>query len=355
MPGDPPPTRVLIVRLSALGDCVHVLPALDALRRGLGREAHLAWLVEEKAASLLDGHPQLDRVHVLPRRALLALVRLRRPVLSLGELGGFFRDLRRERFEVALDFHSNLRSSIAVLASGARRRYGFGRGHCYERTYLFRNRNVIPRSARLHKVEKNFEIVRALGIDPAGARARVAVPEAARERAARFAGGAFGTAAARVVAFHPGASGHVAGKMWPVEAYAALARELGREGMRVLVTWGPGERRLAERIAAAAVAAGAPEGAVVLAPETASLQELSALYERCAAVVGSDTGPVHLAAALGAPVVGLYAPKDPAIYGPWSSRTGRLCEVVYRPRIGEITPADVRAALARAWSEVPSK
>lgn len=341
----PQPLRLLIVRLSALGDCVHVLPALDALRRGLGREARIGWLIEERAASLIAGHPQLDAVHVLPRKAAQALLKLKNPLLSLRALGGFFRDLRAEGYETAVDFHSNLRSSLAVLASGARERYGYAKGFCYDQSYLFRNRNFTPTVPVQHRVEKHLGLVSAVGVDPVGARAIVPVAEDARARAVAWLRERF-PERPRVIAFHPGASSHTANKQWPTVAYAALAWELGSEGARAVVTWGPGERPLAEEIVAKAAALGTE---VVLGPETRSLQDLAALYASSAAVVGSDTGPVHLAAALGTPVVGLYAPKDPQVYAPWSSRTNRRAEVVYKPEgIEKITPAEVRAALRRA-------
>src|SRR5207237_6088646 len=128
------PPRLLLVRLSALGDCVHVLPALDALRTTFGPRAHIAWLVEEKAAALLDGHEQIDRVHVLPRIAVAGLLRRFRPVAAARLLGRFLGGLRRERFDATIDFQGNIRSGLAARAIGAPLRIGFGRGHCREKS-----------------------------------------------------------------------------------------------------------------------------------------------------------------------------------------------------------------------------
>ena len=320
------PRRVLLVRLSALGDCVHVLPALDALRRGLGPDAHLAWLVEEKAASLLAGHPQLDEVHVLPRAATSALLKARRPLAAAGALGRFFAGLRERRFDATIDFQGNLRSSLAALATGARLRVGFGRGACKEGSWVLRNLNVVPRRPRMHKVEKDLELVAALGVDTSSARPALALPAAARAKAAAFFGARFGAGEA-VVALHPGVSKFGSFKQWAPGRYAKVADALARaRGVRALVTWGPGERALAEQVAART----GPDTRAVVAPETASILELAALYERCAAVVGCDTGPVHLAAALGVPVVGLYGPKDPAVYAPWSGALGRPADAVWK-------------------------
>jgi 3-deoxy-D-manno-octulosonic-acid transferase/heptosyltransferase-1 len=320
------PRRVLLVRLSALGDCVHVLPALDALRRGLGPQAHLAWLVEEKAASLLAGHPELDRVLVLPRAAATELVRARRPIAALRRLSGFLGELRAERFDATIDFQGNLRSGLAALATGARLRVGFARGYCKESSHLLRNRNVAPASRRMHKVEKNLALVAALGIDTKEARPHLRLPGEARTRAAALFAEQF-PGHGPVVALHPGVSRFASFTQWAPERYAAVADALARgRAARSLVTWGPGERPLAEAV----VAAAAPETGAVVAPETASILELAAIYERCAAVVGCDTGPVHLAAALGVPVVSLYGPKDPAIYAPWSAREQRAADAIWK-------------------------
>jgi ADP-heptose:LPS heptosyltransferase len=115
-------------------------------------------------------------------------------------------------------------------------------------------------------------------------------------------------------------------KQWEPERFGRTASRLAKEhGARCIVTWGPGERALAERVVAAS------QGAAQLCPETGSILDLAALYEACDLVIGVDTGPLHLAAALGVPVVGLYGPKDPAIYAPWDARTGAAASVVRRP------------------------
>lgn len=314
-------SRILIVRLSALGDVVHALPLLDALRRA-HPDAHIGWLVEEGAASLLMGHPQLDRVWVAPRAEATALLRRGRLLAAAGLVLRFLRELRAARYEVSVDPQCNARSSTLAWCSGARRRIGFAPPYTKEwAAWLFTER-VRPSSDRLHKVERNLELLRPLGIDPAGARVRLVVPEAARaaarERLARFGHPR--------VALHPGVSGFGAIKRWETARFAATARRLaGEEGACCLVTWGPGEQALAEEVVAAS------DGAAVLAPATASLQELAALYELCDLVIAGDTGPLHLAAGLGTPVVGLYGPKDPEIYGPWNGPRGERARAVRRP------------------------
>jgi len=315
------PRRILIVRLSALGDVVHALPLLDALRRAHPR-AHIGWLVEEKAASLLADHPQLDRVWVVPRWEAAGLLRRRRPAAALGVLARFVRELRAARYEIAIDVQSNGRSSALALLSGARRRIAFSREFAKEWGSWLATDRVRPTDVGLHKVARNLELLRPLGVDARGARPQLPLPEAALARA-RERTASLGRPR---VALHPGVSGFGAIKQWDPVRFARTAKRLADEhGASCLVTWGPGERELALRVVDAS------EGAARLAEPTASILELAALYTHCDLVVGGDTGPVHLAAALGVPVLGLYGPKDPEVYGPWDGRTGRRARAVRRP------------------------
>ncbi len=349
--------RILIVRLSALGDVVHALPVLDALRRARP-DAQIGWLVEERHASVLEGHPQLDCIFVWSRRELSVLLRRGRVLAALRLALRRLRELRAARFDVSIDAQCNLRSSLLAWLSGAPRRIGFAPPYTKEKAHwLMTDRVAVPLGGQL-KVERNLALLAPFGIDTRGARPRLAIPEAARVGARAFRGSLRAT---ELVALHPGVSGFGAIKQWAPERFAGVARRLSAErGALCLVTWGPGERALAEGIVQAS------EGAAQLAPETRSLLELAALYEVCDAVVGGDTGPVHLAAALGVPVVGLYGPKDPAIYAPWDGLRGRAATTVWKHvhcspctlrRCGNVIcmPAigveDVSSALGRAMAE----
>jgi heptosyltransferase-1 len=318
----PRASRILIVRLSALGDVVHALPMLDALRRAQP-EAQIGWLVEEKAASLLAGHPQIDRLWIAPRRELVSLLRRGRVFAALRLLVAFARELRGFGYDLVIDAHSNARSSFLAFCSGAPRRIGFAHGYAKEGAGWLYTDRVVPARPRQLKVQRALDLLRPLGIDPTGARAVLGIPEATREWA-RAQVAALGARPA--VAIHPGVSDAGAIKQWDPERFGRTAIRLASErGARCLVTWGPGERELAQRVVAAS------EGTAELGPQTGSILELAALYQACDLVIGADTGPLHLAAALGVPVVGLYGPKDPAIYAPWDARTGAAAAVVRRP------------------------
>jgi lipopolysaccharide heptosyltransferase I len=313
--------RILIVRLSALGDVVHVLPLLDALRCARP-DAHIGWLVEESAASLLEGHPQIDRLWVARRREAEALLRRGRLAGAAGHLVHLVRDLRRARYELTIDAQCNLRSALLARASGAPRRIGFAPPYAKEKAHWLATDLVDMSNEKQLKVVRNLELLRPLGIEVRGARAVLPITPGARASAqALFSG----LGRRPIVALHPGVSGFGAFKGWAPERFAELAWRLHAEhGAHCLVTWGPGERPLAEQVVRDA------KEAASLAPATPSLLELAALYDRCAAVVGGDTGPVHMAAAMGIPVVALYGPKDPAIYAPWDARTGSAARTVWK-------------------------
>ncbi len=288
--------RILIVRLSAIGDVLHSLPVLCALREALPG-AHLAWAVEGRAAELLAGHPALDELVELPRRWL------KRP--------GTVLDLRRRiggRFDVTIDVQGLLKSAVAARLSGAPLRIGLARPAGRELSPWLNNRLVAPTAT--HVVERNLELLAPLGIRPASA--RFELPERAEDGATarQILAGLFG---GRTVAIlNPGAGWP--SKLWPADRFAAVARHLdSRHGLATLVVWaGSAERALADEIAASSA------GGAQAAPAT-TLCELAALARRARLFVSSDTGPLHLAAAVGTPSIGLFGPMPAERNGPYGA------------------------------------
>jgi len=309
----PPDGRILLVRLSAIGDVVNVLPALALLRDALPG-AHLAFLVEDRAAALVEGHPLLDEVIVFPRRRWRAWLRDPRRWAALArEVAAQRRALRGRRFDAVLDFQGNLKGAVHALATGASRRIGFARGHDREGSHLVATEVVVPPADRPHRVDKFAAIAEALGATSGERRYVLPSPPAVRARIdARLAERGISPDGPPFVVLHPGTSERGAAKRWPIDRFGELARLVrDRFGVRVLVTSGPGEEPLAR-----AVCDGA-SGAAELAPPTESLLELAELLRRARLFVGADTGPMHLAAASGTRCVALFGPKDPAVYGPY--------------------------------------
>lgn len=301
--------RVLLTRLSALGDIVHTWPLADALTRG-GEPVELAWVVEESFLPLVALHPGVARA--LP----VATRRWRHTPFAAAtreEVLQARRAVREFRPEVALDPQGLWKSAAWALLSGAPERVGLARSLRREALAgVLYTRTVAPPSELRHVVDLNLSMAGALGR---------AASYGASPDGTFLLRGASASEARPAVALLPGTGGK--DKAWPAASFAALAREASSRGLPVTVVWGPGERELAGSIAASA----GPD--VSLAPRT-SLLELAALLARCAAVVGGDTGPVHLAASLGVPTVAVFVATDPERNGP----RGRCVRIVSAARTG---------------------
>ncbi len=288
--------RVLLVRLSAIGDVIHGLPVLCALREAQP-DAFLAWVVEARAATLLKDHPALDELIVIERGWL------QRP----WQVWQLRRRLRQVRPDVAIDLQGLARSAIAARLSGAPRRIGFGCEKGRELSPWLNNELV--HSSRQHIIECNLELLRPLVIENPPVRFNVPEkPEDALWAEEWIA--AQGLLLRGFAIVNPGAGWP--SKRWPPERYAAVAAQLGeRFGLPSVVVWaGPEEHTWAEQII------GLSEGHAQLAPST-SLLQLAALCRRGRMFIGSDTGPLHLAAAVGTPCVGLYGPMPAERNGPY--------------------------------------
>ncbi len=287
--------RILIVRLSAIGDVIHGMPIACALRERFPN-ALLAWTVEQRATMLLREHQAIDELIELPRRWL-------RSPRVLGQLR---RRLRAMKFDIAVEAQGLTKSAIVAWLSGAKRRIGFGGRWGRELSQRI-NTETVETPAE-HVVDRNVQLLRPLGIDSPVVRFRVPEPlldRIAAEEMIRYCGLADGFGIMNMGAGW-------ASKLWPAERYAAVAAHLGRErGLPTMVLWaGDEERAMAERVAAGS------GGHARRAPAT-TLTEVAALARRATLFIGSDTGPLHLAAAVGTPCVGLYGPWPAKRHGPY--------------------------------------
>ncbi|MEN6625246.1 MAG: glycosyltransferase family 9 protein [Candidatus Sumerlaeia bacterium] len=311
MPHEPP--RILILRLSALGDIVHALPVLAAIKRRWP-EARVGWLVEPMGRALLDANPLISRIHVVPKKAMKSdpLGALRGPIPELR------RELLAERYDISIDIQGLTKSAVWGWLARAPRRIGFAGRQSRELATVLNNERVAPPPEALHVVEKNLALLGPLGVDPLPIEFPLHLPESARTRAGQVMAGAV-----PVAILNPGAGW--ATKRWPAERFGLLARELvNRHGLRAVFSWGPGEEPLVEAALAAAGSAGwSPSAAPIPAapgmyalPKT-TIAELAACIARASLFVGGDTGPTHIAAALGIPTVTMMGPLDARRNGPY--------------------------------------
>ena len=273
-----PSSTLLVVRLSAFGDVIHTMPAVVALRDALPQTA-IAWAVEPAYAELVE---------------LVAGVKAIRVPLkhwSFARIAEARRNVRR--FDDVIDFQGLIKSALLARASRARRRFGFAKAIIREKPAAwFLNRPVEVDTTR-HVIEWNLALARACAPSITG------VPPVDFTPFASDPSGKLAAFVNRIVLLP---SAGRAEKQWPIERFSELARRIGPDA---LVAWGPGEEALARSVGAE------------VAPPT-NFRELAFLLRHAKLVVGGDTGPLHLADALGVPVAGLYGPTNPVRNGPYN-------------------------------------
>jgi heptosyltransferase I len=294
--------RVLIMRLGAMGDILHALPAVAALRQ-VHPGWYLGWAVEPRWSPLLradDGQmPLVNRIHLVKAKDWA-----RSPFRgeTLREIGALRRSLRAERYDLCIDLQGAVRSAVAGRLAGAPRMIGEDQPREWAARWLFGER--VPTHG-VHVIEQAVEVCAAAVGEPLSP---VLPPLPVNREAEQWADRVLRNVGQQpVVLLSPGAGWGA--KRWPTERYGAVARDLHRRGCVVLVNAGPEERAIAAEVVLAS-------GGVAQAPEF-TLERLIALTRRVCLVIAGDTGPLHLACALGKPVVGIYGPTDPARNGPF--------------------------------------
>ena len=281
--------NILIVRLGALGDIVHAVPAAAALRAAYP-SATIDWLVDARHREFLDLVTVVDRHIVLQDSTPSAWV-------------DATRRLRATRYDVALDLQGLLKSAVLARASGAQRVLGFSIFHLREKTARPFYSDAVEAEGG-HVIFKNLRLLEALGINDREVRFPIAGVES--QVAARVIEDAQG---APLALLNPGAGWP--NKRWDPQRFGEVASFLRDvRGYASYVLWGPGEEELAHSVVRAA------NGAARLAPPT-RIADLVALCRGASLMVSGDTGPLHIAAAVGTPIVSIFGPTDPARNGAW--------------------------------------
>jgi heptosyltransferase-1 len=328
--------NTLIVRLGALGDVVHAIPAAAALRRAWP-DARIDWLVDARHRVVVDLVAVVDRVIALEAPALPAWVRA-------------IREVRTARYDVAIDLQGLIKSAVLARASGAATVLGFSTTHLREKgARPFYSRVAEPGGG--HVIRQNLRLLEAVGVheDTVSFPLKTFVSPAAAALRVQLG------AAARVALINPGAAWP--NKRWPPDRFGEVAAFLREAcGVVPVVLWGPGEEALAGEVIAAA------GGAAVLAPPT-GVPDILALARDAVLMVSGDTGPLHLAAAAGTPIVSVFGPTDPARNGPIAAddiavSRHEACGCHYERRchqhawcLAGLAAAEVCAAVQRRFGE----
>ena len=308
--------KILIVKLSAIGDVIHTLPALIALR-GHYPEAEITWLVETTAAPIIDGHPALDQILISRRKEWVDAIlhqdgKARK--IALKEAFGFIQKLRQNRYDIIIDFQNLFKSGVLVGLVRGRRKVGFDKGmQRNEKAHHFYNRRVPPVSMEIHAIERYLTLLEAIGVKDKRIAYQIPVSDTDIHEVDRLLTDAGVGKNEKLVAINPMARWET--KLWKPERFAQVAEQLVATGqIKVVFTGGAADRDKLD-----AILSMMNNQAVNLAGRT-SLKELAALYMRAELLISTDTGPMHLAAAVETPVVALFGPTAPWRTGPYGDQ-----------------------------------
>lgn len=297
--------NILIVKLSAIGDVIHTLPSLAALRR-LYPDAHITWVVEEAASGLVLHHPMIDRVIIFSRKKWIEDFKNGNFQAVRQNARSFLKELRSRRFDLVIDFHGLFKSAMVVLASGGKRKLGYDSWQ--ELSGLFLN-DKIPEDMNKHAVDRYLDFPRHLGAEPGPAEFILPVnPEA--ENRSRLLMDSHALSRKKFIAVNPVAYWET--KLWDDEKFAVLA-DLIKDRMKLDVVFTGSKKE-----DAADIMSRMREKGINLGGET-TLMELACIYKDALAVISTDSGPMHLAAAVDTPVIALFGPTDPSRTGPYGA------------------------------------
>ena len=300
---------ILIIKLSAIGDVVQTLPALEAIKT-IYPESTLTWLVEEPAAGILEDHPLIDIVLVSRRKIWFRM--LRNPLTAMQGLTRIFHflvDLRRSQYDIAIDFQGLFKSGVLIGLARARRKIGFDRTR--ELSYLFLNERIPAYDIEKHALERYLDVARYLGAKDI--HATCTLPIHRELTLIRQKVEAIKPQGKLLIVINPAARWK--SKLWPERNFAMLADRLVREKHAVVVFTGSREDRELNRNILSMM----EEQALNWAGET-TLKELAALAHHADVFISTDTGPMHLAAAAGVTVLALFGPTAPWRTGPYGSK-----------------------------------
>jgi lipopolysaccharide heptosyltransferase I len=300
-----PAPRVALVKLGALGDMVYTFPLVSALKAHRP-DARVTWIVEARLADVPRLHPDVDEVVTVDTRSWRTALRRGQWGLAWSGVRGYSRAVAG-RFDVAIDAQGLLKSGVAARLTRAAIRVGFASSDCRERGNTYWMTHHAAPVGPVHALVKNRGLLAALGIPCGDTGFEVRIPESDQAWARAWTDAHAGGSAADWTTLHPGA-GHP-GKRWPLDRWLAVAERLAGAGRRVAMVAGPEDRITVSE----AVKAMSRPVATAMPPTVGSL---AALLQRAEVVIAGDTGPLHLAAALGARTIAVYGPSDPVTAAP---------------------------------------
>ena len=326
------PNNILIVKLSAIGDVVHTLPLLEVLRKNFPR-ARIDWLVEEEASQIIDGHRGIDHIIVSHRKSWQRrLFKVREQSAVLGEVNRFLRELRCNEYDLVIDLQGLFKSGLLTGLSKGKRKIGFTGGR--EGGHLFLTERPYFVDYNQHAVDRYLKTAEYLGCDKDSWKGDIPIRQSDKRYIDKLIKDN-GIQNERLVAINPMARWKT--KLWESEKFAALADRIQKElSCRVIFTGSGHDRSDIDKIIE-----NMEERPANLAGHT-SLKGLAYLYSKCRHLISTDTGPMHMAAAMGCPVIALFGPTAPWRTGPYGKghrviRDEIECSPCFKKRCSHMT------------------
>ena len=326
--------KILIVKLSAIGDVIHTLPSLNAIRKHYP-DAHITWLVEEAASNLVVRHEALDRVIISKRKQWIKSVLSPSCLKNIKEAYQFIKELRDTEYDLIIDFQGLLKSGVLIALARGKRKTGFDKGMEHmEHSYIFLNERIPPVNMDNHALLRNLMLINTLGIKSKEIEYKIPISDHTRKFIDSILVRHRIKSPELLVAINPVAKWKT--KLWDNRKFALLAdRLIEKYNASVIFTGSQADRSTIDNIMSCM-----SQSAVNLAGET-TLKTLAALYEKTKFLISTDTGPMHMAAAVGTPVIALSGPTAPWRTGPFGSehkilRSGIECSPCFKRQCGTI-------------------
>ncbi|MCC3144276.1 glycosyltransferase family 9 protein [Halanaerobium sp. Z-7514] len=297
--------KILIIRLSAIGDVIHSLPTAYAIRQKYPN-AQIDWLVEDKAFPLVNMNPYLDNAIILPRKKWKKEIKDKGIIHTIKEFWSFYKMMRNKNYDISLDLHGLFKSSFSAFLIKADLRMGPADGR--ELSQFFYQAKIDLKDSKLHKVERSLQLAGALGANTELVNYGLKITPVVKSRVSRLFEMEKINHNKRLIILNPFTTWE--SKNWFLERYFGLADELIEEGHYVIFTGSNSDKEAIEKYD------GKKDSYSNLAGKT-DLQELTEIYNRADLYIGGDTGPTHLAAAVGLKVIALMGPTDPDTHGPY--------------------------------------
>jgi len=300
--------KILIVKLSAIGDVIHTLPSLNAIKKHYP-DAHITWLVEEDASGLIVEHEALDRVIISKRKRWLKSMLRLLCLKNIKKIYSFIIELRDTEYDLIIDFQGLLKSSILVALAKGKRKIGFDKGMEHmEYSYIFLNERIPPVNMENHALLRNLMLINALGIESKEIEYKIPISDHNRKVIDDILERYGIKGSELLLAINPVAKWKT--KLWDNSKFALLADKLiEKYNASAIFTGSQSDKSTINNILSYM-----SHSAVNLAGET-TLKTLAALYEKIKFLISTDTGPMHMAAAVGTPVIALFGPT-----APWRTR-----------------------------------